>query len=53
MVPVGVVGDASESDEALVRALGADQIVRRGDSVADRILDFYPDGGESLFDGSI
>lgn len=48
-----VVADASESDEALVRSLGADQIVRRGDGVADRILELYPDGVDGLFDGSV
>ena len=48
-----VVADASESDDALVRSLGADQIVRRGDGVADRILELYPDGVDGLFDGSV
>lgn len=48
-----VVADASESDDALVRSLGADRIVRRGDGVADRILELYPDGVDGLFDGSV
>ena len=48
-----VVADASESDETLVRSLGADQIVKRGDGVADRILELYPDGVDGLFDGSV
>ncbi|MDX2358786.1 NADP-dependent oxidoreductase [Dietzia sp. PP-33] len=48
-----VVADASESDDALVRSLGADQIVRRGDGVADRILELYPDGVDGLFDGAV
>ena len=48
-----VVADASESDETLVRSLGADQIVRRGGGVADRILGLYPDGVDGLFDGSV
>lgn len=48
-----VVADASEADEALVRSLGADQIVRRGDGVADRILELHPDGVDGLFDGSV
>ena len=30
-----VVADASEADEELVRGLGADVVVRRGDDVAD------------------
>src|SRR3954465_6956254 len=32
-----VVADASEADEQLVRDLGADVVVRRGDDVAERI----------------
>ncbi|GAA1051929.1 NADP-dependent oxidoreductase [Dietzia natronolimnaea] len=48
-----VVADASEADEELVRSLGADQIVRRGDGVADRILELYPDGVDGLFDGAV
>lgn len=31
-----VVADASEADEELVRALGADVVVRRGDGVAEQ-----------------
>ncbi|MGN0102054.1 MAG: zinc-binding alcohol dehydrogenase family protein [Dietzia sp.] len=48
-----VVADSSEADEELVRSLGADQIVRRGDGVADRILELYPDGVDGLFDGAV
>ncbi|MDV8001450.1 NADP-dependent oxidoreductase [Rhodococcus sp. IEGM 1408] len=50
---LAVVADASEADEALVRSLGADRIVRRGDGVADRILELYPDGVDGLFDGAV
>lgn len=48
-----VVADASESDEALVRELGADVVVRRGDDVADRIRAHFPDGVDGLADGSV
>ena len=48
-----VVADASEADEQLVRDLGADIVVRRGDDVADRIRQHYPDGVDGLADGSV
>src|SRR5215213_4347345 len=37
-----VVADASEADEALVKELGADVVVRRGDDVAERIANSSP-----------
>jgi NADPH:quinone reductase len=48
-----VVADASEADEELVRELGADVVVRRGDDVADRIREQFPDGVDGLADGSV
>ncbi|PVZ12073.1 NADP-dependent oxidoreductase [Actinomycetospora cinnamomea] len=48
-----VVADASEADEELVRALGADVVVRRGDDVAARIRDSQPGGVDGLVDGSV
>ena len=48
-----VVADASEADEELVRGLGADVVVRRGDDVADRIRALVPDGVHGLADGSV
>jgi NADPH2:quinone reductase len=48
-----VVADASEADEELVRSLGADVVVRRGDDVADRIRAHFPDGVHGLADGSV
>src|SRR3954447_10921142 len=48
-----VVADASEADEQLVRDLGADVVVRRGDDVADRIRERYPDGVDGLADGAV
>ena len=48
-----VVADASEADEQLVRDLGADVVVRRGDVVADRIREHYPDGVDGLADGAV
>jgi NADPH:quinone reductase-like Zn-dependent oxidoreductase len=48
-----VVADASEDDEELVRGLGADVVVRRGDDVADRIREHFPEGVDGLADGSV
>ncbi len=48
-----VIADASESDEALVKSLGADHVVRRGDDVAARIRTIVPNGVDALADGSV
>jgi NADPH2:quinone reductase len=48
-----VVADAAEADEDLVRELGADVVVRRGDDVAARIRERFPDGVDGLADGSV
>jgi NADPH:quinone reductase-like Zn-dependent oxidoreductase len=48
-----VVADASEADEELVRGLGADVVVRRGDDVAQRIREVYPEGVDALADGAV
>jgi NADPH:quinone reductase-like Zn-dependent oxidoreductase len=48
-----VVADASQADEGLVRSLGADVVVRRGDDVAERIREHYSDGVDGLADGAV
>lgn len=48
-----VIADASEKDEELVRSLGADVVVRRGDDVAERIRAVAPDGVDGLADGAV
>ncbi len=48
-----VVADASEKDVELVRSLGADEVVARGDGVVDRIRDLVPDGVDALADGAV
>jgi len=48
-----VVADASEKDEDLVASLGADIVVRRGDDVASRFRDHFPDGVDGLADGAV
>ncbi len=48
-----VIADASEKDEPLVRSLGADIVVRRGDDVASRFREHFPDGVDGLADGAV
>jgi NADPH:quinone reductase len=48
-----VIADASEADEALIASLGADIVVRRGDDVAMRIREHFPDGVDGLADGAV
>jgi NADPH:quinone reductase len=48
-----VIADASAADEELVRGLGADVVVRRGDDVADRIREHVPEGVDGLADGAV
>ena len=48
-----VIADASETDEPLVASLGADIVVRRGDDVAARFREHFPDGVDGLADGAV
>jgi len=48
-----VIADASETDEQLVRDLGADIVVLRGEDVAARIREVAPDGVDGLADGAV
>ena len=48
-----VIADASEADHELVAGLGADIVVRRGDDVAARIREHFPDGVDGLADGAV
>jgi NADPH:quinone reductase-like Zn-dependent oxidoreductase len=48
-----VIADASPADEALVRDLGADIVVGRGDDIADRIRRHFPEGVDGLIDGAL
>ncbi len=47
-----VIADASSADEQLVRSLGADIVVLRGDDIAAQIRKVAPDGVDGLADGS-
>jgi NADPH2:quinone reductase len=48
-----VIADASEADEALIASLGADIVVQRGDDVAARIREHFPEGVDGLADGAV
>lgn len=48
-----VVADAKEGEEGLVRDLGADMVVTRGDDVAANIRAVVPEGVDGLADGSV
>jgi NADPH:quinone reductase-like Zn-dependent oxidoreductase len=48
-----VIADASPADEQLVRDLGADVVVARGDDVAARIRGVVPEGVDGLADGAL
>lgn len=48
-----VIADASATDEQLVRSLGADIVVRRGDDISAQIRAAAPDGVDGLADGAV
>ena len=48
-----VIADAAEADEDLVRGLGADRLVRRGEGAADRIRALAPDGVDGVIDAAL
>ncbi|MGE3245320.1 MAG: NADP-dependent oxidoreductase [Beijerinckiaceae bacterium] len=48
-----VVADAAPKDEALVRSLGADIVLPRGEGFAAAVRARYPDGVDCLADGAV
>ncbi len=48
-----VIADAAEKDEALVRSLGPDHIVPRGDGFAAAVRELVPDGVDALADAAV
>ena len=48
-----VLADAAPKDTELVTALGADEVVPRGDDVAKRFRELVPDGVDALLDGAV
>jgi NADPH2:quinone reductase len=48
-----VIADAAPKDVVLVRSLGADHIVQRGDDVVARIRAVFPDGVDAIADTAL
>jgi NADPH:quinone reductase-like Zn-dependent oxidoreductase len=48
-----VIADASPADEQLVRELGADVVVSRGDEFSERVREAVPGGADGLIDGAL
>lgn len=48
-----VIADASPADEQLVRGLGADVVVRRGDDVSKQVRAARPDGVDGVIDAAL
>ena len=49
---LSVIADASRSDQTLVRSLGADYVLDRGDTFAERVRSIVPEGVPGLADGA-
>jgi len=48
-----VIADASPADERLVKELGADVVVPRGDGFARRVRELLPEGADGLVDAAL
>ena len=48
-----VIADASEADEAAVKGFGADLVLRRGDDLAERVREHFPEGVDGAIDGAL
>ena len=48
-----IIADAAPQDVDLIRSLGADTVVERGEEVAARMREVYPDGVDALLDASV
>ena len=48
-----VIADAAQKDRELVEGLGADHVLDRGDGLADRIREIFPDGVDAVLDTAL
>ncbi|MDV3129881.1 NADP-dependent oxidoreductase [Mycobacterium sp. 21AC1] len=53
VVGLNVIADAAPADIELVSRLGADEVLPRGDGLADRILQLHPDGVDAVVDAAL
>src|SRR5256885_15493109 len=51
--PTASIADASRSDQTLVRSLGADYVLDRGDTFAGRVRSIVSEGVPGLADGAM
>ena len=50
---IRVIADAKTDDEALLKELGADIIVSRGEGFAERVREHFPQGVDGVADGAL
>ena len=50
---INVIADAKPEDDALLKKLGVDIIIPRGDGFAERIREHFPDGVDGIADGAL
>ena len=48
-----VIADSSKDDEKLIRSLGADIIITRGENYSEKIREHFPAGVDGLADGAL
>ena len=48
-----VIADSNESDEKLLKSLGVDIIIPRGEGYAERIREEFPEGVDGMADGAL
>ena len=48
-----VIADSNESDEELLKSLGVDILIPRGEGYAERIRQEFPDGVDGMADGAL
>jgi len=50
---ITVIADATSADEALLKELGVDIIIPRGEGFAEQVREHFPDGVDGIADGAL